>query len=191
MSTKKRRSHPDAADNSYADCPFNVRIFDSSDKRRRPPKRPRTGGAHNNDGFDKKQRQSSPFAPKGEFQGQMTMDVCYVVEPARKWIDMKRYKSFILNGMKYHDKDSVFVANESSVERYKDSKSKQPTVSPISGMEKDWVARILEIRAADEHHVYARIYWMYWPDELPGHSMDGKKVSKGSAAVPRPERTDR
>lgn len=95
MSTKKRRSHPDAADNSYADCPFNVRIFDSSDKRRRPPKRPRTGGAHNNDGFDKKQRQSSPFAPKGEFQGQMTMDVCYVVEPARKWIDMKRYKSFI------------------------------------------------------------------------------------------------
>lgn len=93
--------------------------------------------------------------------------------------------------MKYHDKDSVFVANESSVERYKDSKSKQPTVSPISGMEKDWVARILEIRAADEHHVYARIYWMYWPDELPGHSMDGKKVSKGSAAVPRPERTDR
>jgi hypothetical protein len=31
----------------------------------------------------------------------------------------------------------------------------------------DWVARILEIRASDEYYVYARVYWMYWPDELP------------------------
>lgn len=40
----------------------------------------------------------------------------------------------------------------------------------------DWVARILEIRASDEHHVYARVYWMYWPDELPQGTHDGKKV---------------
>ncbi|KAA8895590.1 hypothetical protein FN846DRAFT_329200 [Sphaerosporella brunnea] len=30
-----------------------------------------------------------------------------------------------------------------------------------------WVARVLEIRAKDEAHVYLRVYWMYWPDELP------------------------
>ncbi|KAL5903056.1 hypothetical protein ACKVV7_011364 [Pyricularia oryzae] len=46
-------------------------------------------------------------------------------------------------------------------------------------MEKDWVARILEIRAADEHHVYARVYWMYWPNELPEHTMDGRKYPRG------------
>ena len=29
------------------------------------------------------------------------------------------------------------------------------------------MARVLEIRAQDEAHVYLRVYWMYWPDELP------------------------
>ena len=30
-----------------------------------------------------------------------------------------------------------------------------------------WVARVLEIRAVDEAHVYLRVYWLYWPEELP------------------------
>lgn len=29
------------------------------------------------------------------------------------------------------------------------------------------MARILEIRALDERHVYARVYWMYSADDLP------------------------
>ncbi|EGU73915.1 hypothetical protein FOXB_15574, partial [Fusarium oxysporum f. sp. conglutinans Fo5176] len=43
----------------------------------------------------------------------------------------------------------------------------------------EWVARLLEIRASDEHHVYARVYWMYWPDELPAKTVDGKKEVQG------------
>ena len=43
----------------------------------------------------------------------------------------------------------------------------------------DWVARILEIRASDEHHVYARVCWMYWPDELPQGTHAGKKAVQG------------
>lgn len=31
---------------------------------------------------------------------------------------------------------------------------------------KYWIARILEIRAADAQHVYALVVWMYWPDQL-------------------------
>lgn len=31
-----------------------------------------------------------------------------------------------------------------------------------------WVARVLEIRAVDPEHVYLRVFWSYWPDELPG-----------------------
>lgn len=42
-----------------------------------------------------------------------------------------------------------------------------------------WVARILEVRASDEHHVYARVYWMYWPEELPLGTLDGKKQISG------------
>ena len=30
------------------------------------------------------------------------------------------------------------------------------------------MARVLEIRAIDEAHVYLRVYWLYWPEELPG-----------------------
>ncbi|KAH7118436.1 hypothetical protein EDB81DRAFT_628231, partial [Dactylonectria macrodidyma] len=41
------------------------------------------------------------------------------------------------------------------------------------------VACILEIRAADEHHVFARVYWMYWPDELPPGTLEGKKSIRG------------
>lgn len=47
---------------------------------------------------------------------------------------------------------------------------------PRKKSDDDWVARILEIRASDEHHVYARVYWMYWPDELPQGTHDGKKT---------------
>ncbi|KAF5694449.1 hypothetical protein FDENT_1178 [Fusarium denticulatum] len=43
----------------------------------------------------------------------------------------------------------------------------------------DWVAYILEIRASDEHHVYARVYWMYWPYELPLGTIDGKQKFQG------------
>lgn len=31
-----------------------------------------------------------------------------------------------------------------------------------------WVARVLEIRAIDSEHVYLRVFWFYWPEELPG-----------------------
>jgi hypothetical protein len=52
-------------------------------------------------------------------------------------------------------------------------------VQPRKKSDDDWVARILEIRASDEHHVYARVYWMYWPDELPQGTHDGKKTIQG------------
>lgn len=50
---------------------------------------------------------------------------------------------------------------------------------PRKKTDDDWVARILEIRASDEHHVYARVYWMYWPDELPQGTHDGKRIVHG------------
>jgi hypothetical protein len=61
-----------------------------------------------------------------------------------------------VNDCKYFIDDHVFVSNENSIDHQKGFVNK----------EKEWVARILEIRASDEHHVYARVYWMYWSDEL-------------------------
>lgn len=30
-----------------------------------------------------------------------------------------------------------------------------------------WVAKVLEIRAEDSSHVFLRVLWLYWPEELP------------------------
>jgi hypothetical protein len=30
-----------------------------------------------------------------------------------------------------------------------------------------WVGKIMEARAADEHRVFLRVFWLYWPEELP------------------------
>lgn len=141
--------------------------------------------------------QCAPFEPKGSFETHSTMDVHYAVQPARQWADMTRYNSFVLNGIKYYCEGFIYVANESSIERQKSASTTRATTAegtsgPPSGSavgavpgsqrqrsEDDWVARILEIRARDEHHVYARIFWMYWPDELPAGTHYGKKQVQG------------
>lgn len=71
----------------------------------------------------------------------------------------------------------MYVANEATIERQKAGNPQ--AMGPIRKSDDDWVARILEIRAADEHHVYARVYWMYSPDELPSNTLDGKKTVHG------------
>jgi len=30
-----------------------------------------------------------------------------------------------------------------------------------------WIARVLEVRASSPASVYIRVFWMYWPSELP------------------------
>jgi hypothetical protein len=81
-----------------------------------------------------------------------------------------------VNSIKYYREDFVYVANESTVNLQK------ATSDGKGGCEKSndkWVAHILEIRASDEHHVYARVYWMYWPDELPHGTIYRKKRVHG------------
>ena len=39
-----------------------------------------------------------------------------------------------------------------------------------------WVAKVLEVRAKDNQHVYLRLFWLYWPDELPS----GRKAYHGA-----------
>ena len=41
------------------------------------------------------------------------------------------------------------------------------TVLSPSDERKFWIAHVLEIRARDQQHVYLRVFWCYWPDELP------------------------
>lgn len=88
-----------------------------------------------------------------------------------------------MNNVKYYVENFIYVANDLSIKK-KDPKQgeKGPndeTTAPIQRRDTEWVARILEIRARDEHHVFARVYWMYWPDELPAKTRDRKRIVEG------------
>ncbi|KAL2132279.1 hypothetical protein VTI74DRAFT_3993 [Chaetomium olivicolor] len=83
-----------------------------------------------------------------------------------------------VNGVKYFNESYIHVANYSSIERQKAVNNNDP-LQRRKKSEGDRVARILEIRASDEHHVYARVYGMYWPDELPQATHDGRKTAQG------------
>lgn len=82
---------------------------------------------------------------------------------------------------KFHTDDFVFVANEESVKRQKTNEATGAANGDVNTRKDrtDWVAKILEIRAQNEQHVYARVYWMYWPDELPAGTQVGRKTIRG------------
>jgi hypothetical protein len=122
--------------------------------------------------------QLSPFKPSGKFKTCQTLDTSYSVKPSKQWTGMTRYNNFVLNNIKYHSGDFAYVNNEKSVERQeavKESAQYQAMPDPTHC----WVAKILEIRASDEQHVYARIYWMYYPDELPPNTYDNGEIVSG------------
>ncbi|KAK0631882.1 hypothetical protein B0T14DRAFT_14315 [Immersiella caudata] len=175
MASARKRPRVETEDNR-AECPFSIKIVDPKDKEQKKKKRRRTDNGEDDDANTKVNLQMSPFAPSGKFKTHETMDLHYQVEPAKKWTDMTRYNSFVLNGVKYFSEGFIYVANDSSIER---QKAAGEVMQPRKKSDDDWVARILEIRASDEHHVYARVYWMYWPDELPQGTHDGKKTVQG------------
>ncbi|KAF4587830.1 ebs-bah-phd domain-containing protein [Ophiocordyceps camponoti-floridani] len=166
MSSRSRKRSRAVADENRADCPFAVAVVATPAVEGVSRKRKR------GDEDDRSQIQVSPFEPRGQFKTHSSMDLAYTVEPWKEWLEMTRYNSFVLNNVKYHNEDFVYIANDTTIERQMaSSKDFQSTDY--------WVAKILEVRASDEHHVYARIYWMYSPDEIPPNTLDGKKIVSG------------
>ncbi|KAI3328559.1 hypothetical protein F4824DRAFT_407856 [Ustulina deusta] len=173
MATARKRPRPD--EDTQAECPFSVTHPDPNERDKKA-KRKRQESEEQTP-VPKISLQASPFSPMGKFKDpNNTMDRYYQVHPHQKWMDMTRYNSFVLNGVKYYSEGFIFVANNSTIERQKNPGETRPSRQKSDD---DWVARILEIRASDEHHVYARVYWMYWPDELPQGTQEGKKSIQG------------
>ncbi|KAL7940619.1 hypothetical protein V8C42DRAFT_349358 [Trichoderma barbatum] len=86
---------------------------------------------------------------RSKFKTSQSLKLYYAVDPRKQWFDMTRYNSFILNGVKYYTEDFVYVANKATVER----QNSPPTGATKVAKKADyWVARILEVRASNEHH---------------------------------------
>ncbi|CAK7266981.1 hypothetical protein SEPCBS57363_002369 [Sporothrix epigloea] len=199
---KKRPRSDTIVDDSQAECPFTVRVLDPRDKELRTKSKKRrkrryassdTGDySGDDDGNHKILLQRAPFEPRGDFVTHSDMDVHYVVEPADHWASLTRYNSFVLNGLKFFCEGFIAVANDASLELQESgmpaglghaaaagAAGTQGDGGPRKRTQDDWVARVLEIRASDEHHVYARVFWMYWPDELPPGTHYGKRMVQG------------
>jgi hypothetical protein len=190
-SRKHSRSVPEE---NRIGCPFTISYPPSTRANQGQKGKKRKRDSQDNE--KKGQFQMSPFSPTGKFKNNSTIDLHYAVEPRKKWMKMTRYNSFvrkyrpsvvsdnqadryiIVNETKYYSEEFVLVANESTIEQHKAALG-GPNVGLAKKSDSDWVARILEIRASDEHHVYARIYWIYSPDELPPGTADGKKSVQG------------
>ncbi|KAF9767716.1 hypothetical protein IL306_015080, partial [Fusarium sp. DS 682] len=174
MNNRKRSRS--VGEENRAECTFTISYATgpsaAQQERHKNKKRKRDG----QDDDKRFQIQISPFSPTGSFKTHDTMDLYYTVEPEKRWQDMTRYNSFVLNSVKYYSEGFVRVANELTIEQQK-AQGDGKGISKKSN--DDWVARVLEIRASDEHHVYARVHWMYWPDELPERTLDGKMTVQG------------
>ncbi|RYP48641.1 hypothetical protein DL768_005485 [Monosporascus sp. mg162] len=174
MATARKRPRPDVEE-TQAECPFTVIHPDPNEKQKKAKRRRQDSEGQTPP--PKVLLQPSPFSPMGKFKDpNNTLDRHYQVQPFQKWVDMTRYNSFVLNGVKYYSEGFIFVANSSTIER---QKNPNEALQPRKKSDDDWVARILEIRASDEHHVYARVYWMYWPDELPAGTQEGRRTIQG------------
>ncbi|KAI9812522.1 MAG: hypothetical protein M1826_002812 [Phylliscum demangeonii] len=100
------------------------------------------------------------------------LDVAFSVKPAEEWNRLKLYRSFtvpdvvasptLASGVQISLHDYVFVNN---------SNLECGTELSMPPSEAYWVARVQEIRASDDRHIYVRVLWMYSPDDLPpgGH----------------------
>ncbi|KAF2176026.1 hypothetical protein K469DRAFT_38699 [Zopfia rhizophila CBS 207.26] len=90
------------------------------------------------------------------FKGTSIPDTCFSVHPANMWRDTSWYTGFTIEDHTFCVEDYVYVKA--------DEKENLAPDAPI----KEWVAKLLEVRAGDEQHVYLRVYWMYRPEDLPG-----------------------
>ncbi|OAQ67503.1 bromo adjacent like protein [Purpureocillium lilacinum] len=153
-----------------AQCPFSVVTVSSKRKRKRDTRE-----------TEQELLQRSPFQPKGRFLTHDTMDLAYIVEPHKRWSDMTRYNTPSVNSVKYYNEDFVYVATDRAIAQHKTSDGGSE-LHGLLQLADCWVAKILEIRARDQHHVYARICWMYSPNDLPSKALDNNKLVSGRQA---------
>jgi hypothetical protein len=81
----------------------------------------------------------------------------YRIKPAKQWESLKKYNNFVVSDKMFGVGDYVYIYHGNEVQ----GTNLDPSNAAC------WVAQVLEIRAADACHVYIRIFWLYWPNELP------------------------
>lgn len=89
---------------------------------------------------------TTPQPSKAHFTD--ALSVVYSISPATHWESTSKFRKFTIANESFQLGDVVYIHNDSALG--------QP-----------WLAKVLEVRAGDEQHVYLRVFWLYRPEELP------------------------
>jgi hypothetical protein len=81
-----------------------------------------------------------------------------------------------VNEVRYNRGTFVQVANEVAIKK---QKARDDDRGGFEDEDDLWIAYILGIRASDKDHVYAHIYWMYRPTDLPPATLNGRRTVQG------------
>ncbi|KAI9835208.1 MAG: hypothetical protein M1819_002578 [Sarea resinae] len=96
-----------------------------------------------------------------------TLDTAYIVRPNSLWEATKKYRNFVVGEETFGIDDFVYINHSNIAHGASIAKTDEHQF---------WIARVLEVKARDQQHVYLRVFWAYWPEELPG----GRKEYHGS-----------
>lgn len=141
-----------------ADRVFDVQVYPQG---KSAPKKPRGNG----DWSDLLEQEGWDIGDKPTY---------YRINPIKKWDAMKKYKNFV---GKFKRACLIFNATHASlvstknfgtgdyVYIYHGTEAQGANLDPAKS--DCWVAKVLEIRAQDSSHVYLRVNWLYYPEELP------------------------
>ena len=127
------------------------------------------------------------FGPKQEDGGFANLKISYAIRPGKAWADLRTYRNFSgeLNqcpatlAFRAHTDCSISVQDQkfSTGSLVYINKRTPPPELPgpdaseaeILAFDKEnlWVGQVLEVKAASPSQVWLRVFWLYWPEELP------------------------
>ncbi|KZF25970.1 hypothetical protein L228DRAFT_2173 [Xylona heveae TC161] len=150
----KESQRPPSPPSTGAECPFTIE-YPTSAQSRKAKRRKGVGGSADDEDL---------VAPKLEHVEDLKgLDITYTIRPRTLWEDTKKYRNFVVGDETFRINDFIYI-NHSNIAHGATLKN--------TDERQFWVARVLEVRAKDQQHVYLRVFWAYWPDELPGGAQE-------------------
>lgn len=158
-SKKQRKESVEAQDESHASDPATLVADEDIFTLECPARKARKNGKKNA-GLD------DVFGPMQEDGGFPELKIDYSIRPGKDWTDLKTFRFFKIQGEIFSTGSLVHINRRMPPP---DPPDAQASDGEILAFDKEnyWVGRVLEVKAASTAEVWLRVFWLYWPEELP------------------------
>lgn len=106
------------------------------------------------------------FGPKEEDGGFPNLKISYAIRPGNSWTDLRTYRNFSIQEQKFTTGSLVYINKHAPPPEPPEVDASEAELLAFD-KENLWVGKILEVKAANTSEVLLRVFWMYWPEELP------------------------